>query len=99
MLIRSLTYSTNYATNYRIVCFSYGAAKDSFAASRLEGDTSTYTLHMEKIRIEQHSFMGIVWFGAWLFTIGFLRLTFWKGVLAIVLWPYYLGLMFSSAGR
>jgi len=58
-----------------------------------------YTLSMEKIRIEQHSFMGIVWFGAWLFTIGFLRLTFWKGVLAIVLWPYYLGLMFSSAGR
>jgi hypothetical protein len=54
---------------------------------------------MEKIRIEQHSFVGIVWFGAWLFTIGFLHLTFWKGVFAIVLWPYYLGLTLSSMLR
>jgi hypothetical protein len=46
---------------------------------------------MEKIRIEQHSFGGMLWFGAWLFTLGYLHLPFWKGVLAIVLWPYYLG--------
>ena len=39
--------------------------------------------------------MGMVWFAAWLFTIGFLHLSFWKGVLAILLWPYYLGLHFS----
>jgi hypothetical protein len=51
---------------------------------------------MERIRIEQQGFVGILWFGAWLFTIGFLHLTFWKGVLAIVLWPYYLGATFSS---
>jgi len=41
----------------------------------------------------------MVWFGAWLFTIGYLRLTFWKGVFAIVLWPYYLGVMFSAIPR
>jgi len=51
---------------------------------------------MEKIKIEQHSFSGTLWVAAWLFTIGFLHLTFWKGVLAIVLWPHYLGLTFSS---
>ncbi len=51
---------------------------------------------MERIRIEQHSFMGSVWFAGWLFTIGFLHLTFWKGLLAIVLWPYYLGVTFSA---
>ena len=51
---------------------------------------------MEKIKIEQHSFMGMLWFGTWLFTIGFLQLTFWKGFLAIVLWPYYLGLYLRS---
>lgn len=51
---------------------------------------------MEKIRIEQHSFMGTVWFGGWLFTLGFLKLTFFKGILAIVLWPYYLGVALSS---
>ena len=50
---------------------------------------------MEKIKIEQHSFVGGLWFAAWLFTIGFLHLTFWKGALAIVLWPYYLGAKFS----
>jgi len=37
-----------------------------------------------------------VWAGGWLFTIGLLHLTFWKGVLAIVLWPYYLGVALSS---
>ena len=42
---------------------------------------------MDKIKIEQHSFTGGAWFAAWLFTIGFLHLTFWQGVLAIVIWP------------
>ncbi|HEV2488215.1 MAG TPA: hypothetical protein VGT03_00275 [Candidatus Acidoferrales bacterium] len=51
---------------------------------------------MEKIKIEQHSFVGGLWFGAWLFTIGFLHLTFWQGVLAIVIWPYYLGEKLSA---
>ena len=52
-----------------------------------------------KIRIEQHTFMGTVWVAAWLFTIGFLPLNFWKGVLAVVLWPYYLGLQSSALAR
>ena len=51
---------------------------------------------MEKIRIEQHSVGGLLWVGGWLFTSGFLHLTFWKGVLAMVVWPYYLGVAFSS---
>lgn len=51
---------------------------------------------MEKIKIEHHTFSGGLWIGAWLFTIGFLQLSFWKGVLALVLWPYYLGVVFSS---
>ena len=50
---------------------------------------------MQKIKIEQHTFIGTVWFAAWLFTIGFLHLSFWKGVLALVLWPYYLGANFA----
>ena len=51
--------------------------------------------HMERrIKIEQHSFSGTAWFAGWLFTVGYLQLAFWKGVLAIVLWPYYLGLWF-----
>jgi hypothetical protein len=46
---------------------------------------------MEKIKIEQHSFTGSLWVVGWLFTIGFLHLRFWRGVLAIVLWPYLHG--------
>jgi len=44
-----------------------------------------------KIRIEQHGGMGLLWIGAWLFTIGYLHLTFLRGVLALVIWPYLLG--------
>lgn len=48
-----------------------------------------------KIQIVQHSFAGGLWLAAWLFTIGYLHLSFWRGVMAIVIWAYYLGLHFS----
>lgn len=51
---------------------------------------------MEYVTVTQESFVGSLWFIGWLFTIGFLRLTFWKGLLAIIVWPYYLGRRFSS---
>ena len=51
---------------------------------------------MEKIRIEQHSAVGTVWFIGWLFTIGLLHLPFWKGVLGLIVWPYYLGVTLST---
>ena len=35
--------------------------------------------------------MGVVWFIGWLFTIGWLKLGFWTGVLALFIWPYYVG--------
>lgn len=34
---------------------------------------------------------GMIWFGGWLFTIGFAQLGFWKAVLGLVIWPYFLG--------
>lgn len=51
---------------------------------------------MNKIKIENHTFSGAFWIALWLFTIGFLKLTFWQGVLAILIWPYYLGIRFSG---
>jgi hypothetical protein len=51
---------------------------------------------MEKVRVEQHTFTGGLWFAMWLFTLGLLQLTFWKGVLAIILWPYFLGVAFKG---
>ncbi|MGC2299465.1 MAG: hypothetical protein WA476_11725 [Acidobacteriaceae bacterium] len=51
---------------------------------------------VQKIRIEQHSLAGGFWCAAWLFTIGFLHLSFWKAVLALIVWAYYIG---HYAGR
>jgi len=46
---------------------------------------------MENIKIEHHTLSGGLWIAAWLFTIGFLKLSFWEGAFALALWPYYLG--------
>lgn len=51
---------------------------------------------MEKIRIEHHTFAGGFWFAMRLFTIGFLKLNFVNGVLALLLWPYFLGAALSK---
>lgn len=45
----------------------------------------------KKAEKRHHKLMGIVWAIGWLFTIGFEHLTFWRGVLAIIIWPYYIG--------
>lgn len=36
---------------------------------------------------------GPIWFIGWLFTIGFAKLTLWPAILAIVIWPFYLGVV------
>jgi hypothetical protein len=36
-------------------------------------------------------FSGMLWFVGWLFTIGFAQLVWWKALLALILWPYFLG--------
>ena len=52
---------------------------------------------VEKIKVVQrHSFAGSAWIASWLFTIGFLHLGFWRGVAAIVIWPYYIGVRVSA---
>jgi hypothetical protein len=45
---------------------------------------------MEKIKVEQQASV-FSWFAGWLFTIGFLGLPVGKAILALVLWPYYIG--------
>ena len=34
---------------------------------------------------------GVIWFIGWLFTIGYAELVWWKIILGIVVWPFYLG--------
>lgn len=50
---------------------------------------------MAKIKCNNGILGGSAWFAAWLFTIGFLNLGFWKGLLAIIVWPYFLGVYFG----
>ena len=40
--------------------------------------------------------LGPVWLMGWLFSIGYLHLSFWKGVLAIFVWPFFLGQHFHQ---
>jgi hypothetical protein len=51
-----------------------------------------------RIKIEQHSGVGMLRFVGWLFTIGFLELNFWTGLLGIIVWPYFLGSHFAGMG-
>ena len=53
---------------------------------------------MSKIKIQQESGLGFLWFVGWLFTIGFLQLSFGRGLLAILVWPYYIGAYFNASG-
>lgn len=48
------------------------------------------------VHVENNGFACIFWVIGWLFTIGFLHLSFWWGVLAIVIWPYLLGVHFAG---
>ncbi|KPJ61567.1 MAG: hypothetical protein AMJ46_00170 [Latescibacteria bacterium DG_63] len=42
-------------------------------------------------KMEVAGLVGPIWFIGWLFTIGFTHLSFWKAVLALIVWPYFLG--------
>jgi len=36
--------------------------------------------------------LGVLWPIGWIFTIGYCQLGFAKGALALLIWPYYLGM-------
>ena len=48
-------------------------------------------------KVEVAGIIGPVWFMGWLFTLGFLNVSFFQGLLAIFIWPYYIGNFLSSA--
>jgi hypothetical protein len=51
---------------------------------------------MASKKVEVAGIMGPIWFIGWLFTIGLLELTFFKGLLALIVWPYYLGVFVKT---
>ncbi len=46
---------------------------------------------MDRIKVIHTGTSGLVWFAGWLFTIGYLKLSFWPGALALLIWPYHIG--------
>jgi hypothetical protein len=44
------------------------------------------------IEVNAGTLVGPIWFIGWLFTIAFAQLIWWQALLALVVWPYYLGL-------
>ncbi len=43
-------------------------------------------------RPAQSGIPGFLWFAGWLFTIAFAKLVWWKALLALIVWPYFLGI-------
>jgi len=41
------------------------------------------------------AWIGPIWFIGWLFTVGYANLVWWKILLALVIWPYFLGVAVS----
>jgi len=52
----------------------------------------------ERTQVKHYHSSGMVWFIGWLFTIGFLKLGFWKGLLGLIVWPYFIGVRLADAG-
>lgn len=50
----------------------------------------------ERIRISQSLSLGGLWFAGWLFSIGFLKLGFFQGLIGLLVWPYFIGAHFAG---
>lgn len=53
-------------------------------------------IHMTNTIVTHDAVFGSLWTIGWLFTVGYLHLKFWKGVLALFVWPYYIGVKFRK---
>lgn len=53
----------------------------------------TETKSKSTSHVREGSTGGIIWFIGWLFTIAFAQLVWWKALLGLIIWPYYLGLL------
>ncbi len=58
--------------------------------------TTAFTMSDKNICSHNASCCAPIWFVGWLFTIGFIQASFWKAVLAFLVWPYFLGSAIAS---
>lgn len=43
------------------------------------------------VRVRGSGRAGMFWCAGWLFTLAYAKLLWWQAILALVIWPYYLG--------
>ena len=44
------------------------------------------------VHVSNGSTAGAFWFAGWMFTIVFAKLIWWKVLLSLIIWPWYLAL-------
>ena len=49
------------------------------------------------VKIENRVDLGIFWMMGWMFSIGFLKLSVKQGLIALIIWPYFIGQHFANA--
>jgi hypothetical protein len=59
-------------------------------ASPIIADIREGGVIMARNKVSGGSMAGAIWFAGWLFTLGFAQLVWWKAILGLVVWPYYL---------
>ena len=53
----------------------------------MSDETKTKPVH-----VHSGSTAGAFWTAGWIFTVAFAKLIWWKALLALIIWPWYLGL-------
>ena len=43
------------------------------------------------IKVDSGSLVAEIWFIGWLFTFAFAKLIWWQALIAVAIWPWYLG--------
>jgi hypothetical protein len=46
----------------------------------------------KNVHVHSGSSAGVFWTAGWIFTMAFAKLIWWKALLALVIWPWYLAL-------
>ena len=44
------------------------------------------------VKVNNGSAAGAFWTAGWIFTMAFAKLIWWKALLAVIIWPWYLAL-------
>jgi hypothetical protein len=57
------------------------------------GDDSRFDAQRSQPGSNAGTVLGPLWLIGWLFTIGYAQLSWWQALLALVIWPYFLGVM------